>query len=213
MSVKQYVDVSTFFIPILMMIFLISVVKNLKYTFFQPGRKKCHGNHCQRINYTANQSFVISQMSWSSSCSASLILELDISLASESVSTSLRVGYQLNWLTTKNRSNYFTSVLRYELFLSKAPTYLVDRYITNTSKRPIRGYRLSLGIPSFTKRFLENSFYVTSSYFQNSLTPVVRYCTMRYSFKKVLPSDIDGSSIKIKFTKQCDLAILFGRIY
>ena len=92
----------------------------------------------------------------------------------------------LNWLTTKGRRNYFAGILMYKLFQSKVPTYPVDRYITNTSTRPVRGYRLPLSIPSFTKEFLENSFYVKSSYFWNSLPAMVRHCTMLHSFKKVL---------------------------
>ena len=92
----------------------------------------------------------------------------------------------LNWLTTKGRRTYFTGVLMYKLFQSKSPTHLADRYIVNTSTRPVRGYRFPLNIPPFTKEFSENSFYVTSSYLWNSLSPEVRGCATLYSFKKVL---------------------------
>ena len=92
----------------------------------------------------------------------------------------------LNWLTTKGRRNYFAGILMYKLFQIKVLTYLVDRHITNTSTRPVRGYHLPLSIPSFTKEFLEKCFYVKSSYFWNSLPPMVRHCTTLYSFKKVL---------------------------
>ena len=57
----------------------------------------------------------------------------------------------------------------YKLFQSKTPTYLADRYIANTSTRPVRGYCLLLKSPPFTKEFLENSFYVTSSYLCGTL--------------------------------------------
>ena len=87
----------------------------------------------------------------------------------------------LNWLTI-NRS---AGILMYKLFQSKVPTYLVDRYITNTSTRPVRGYHLPLSTPFFTKEFLQNSVYVKSSYFWNSLPPKIRHCTTLHSFKKV----------------------------
>ena len=38
----------------------------------------------------------------------------------------------------------------------------------------------------FNLKFLDNSFYVKSSYFWNSLPPMIRHCTTLHSFKKVV---------------------------
>ena len=91
----------------------------------------------------------------------------------------------LNWLTTEGQAQLFCRCSHVKTVSIKHTTYLGDRYIINTSTRPARGYRFPLNIPSFTKEFLENSFYVTSSYLWNSLPPEVRGGATLYSFKQV----------------------------
>ena len=70
----------------------------------------------------------------------------------------------LQWLTTYERRDFFTTVLLYRIFTSGKPSYLACRYIANESNHPVRRYKQPLCIPAFQKEFLRNSFYVTSSY-------------------------------------------------
>ena len=92
----------------------------------------------------------------------------------------------LEWLTTKGRRDYFAATLLYRLFEkdSKLPHFLRVRYLPNDSTRPTRGERPPLKIPSFTKEFLERSFYVTTSYLWNSLPSEIRNSSSLHSFKK-----------------------------
>ena len=73
--------------------------------------------------------------------------------------------YSLGWLTTVSRRRYFIATILFKMFRSYRTEYLVERYIANTSDRPVRDhYLLTLCIPSFRKEFLERSFYVNGSY-------------------------------------------------
>ena len=92
----------------------------------------------------------------------------------------------LEWLTAKGRRNYFAATMLYRLFEknSKMPKYLRVWYIKNDSSRPTRGKRPPLKVPSFSKDFLERSFYVKTSYLWNSLPLQLRNSTSLFSFKK-----------------------------
>ena len=92
------------------------------------------------------------------------------------------------WLTTKGRRDYFSATLLYRLLKkdSKFPQYLRVRSLPNDSTRHTRGDRPPLKISSFTKEFLERSFYVTTSCLWNSLPSEIHNSSSLHSFKKRL---------------------------
>ena len=90
----------------------------------------------------------------------------------------------LCWLTTDKRGEYFIVSLLYRLFTTKKPSYLQNRYITNNTSRTVKSNRPLLKIPPLKSEFLENSFYVKSSYLWNSSPPDVRNGDSITIFKK-----------------------------
>ena len=91
---------------------------------------------------------------------------------------------ELGWLRASGCRDCLAACMLHKLFARPSPSYLVDYYAVRTSDRPTRSAPGMLVVPSFHTESLRRSFYVSSSYFWNSLPPYILTASSISSFKR-----------------------------